>query len=92
MPNLINRIGSWRSWALIPCLSWWKISPIAPKDHMHAKTCHKNIEAKALEAGTPRSIDKTFLMRKRRDCYYQKWMNKLQKRSIPIKGDQNPNR
>ena len=42
-----------------------------------------------MEAGIPRSADETFLMSKKINCYYQKWMNwNYKERSILIKGDQ----
>ena len=49
---------------LIPCWSWWKMNPTAPKNHLHANIYHRKREAKAMEARIPRSIDETFLMRK----------------------------
>ena len=75
----INRIGAWRSRALVPCWSWWKINPTTPKNHLHVNTFHKKRKAKAMEAGIPKSTNETFLMRKKRDYYYQKWINKLQR-------------
>ena len=62
---LINRIGAWRFGALIPCRSWWKINPKAPKNHLHANTYHRKREAKAMEAEIAKSIDETFLMSKK---------------------------
>ena len=71
------------------CSSWWKINLAAPKNHLHANICHRKREAKAMEARITKSIDKTFLMSKKINFYYQKWMN-YYKEINPYKGDQNP--
>ena len=41
--------------ALIPCWIWWRINPIAPKNHLNANTCHRKREEKATEVGIHRS-------------------------------------
>ena len=48
----------------------------------------KREKQKVMEVGIHRSTDETFLMSKKINCYYQKWMNYYKEISILIKRDQ----
>ena len=53
-------------------LKLMKGQPHNSQNHLHANTCHRKEQEKAMEAGILRSKDETFLTSKKINCYYQK--------------------